>query len=285
MVQDAEAHAAEDRARREQIEKNNQLDTLIYQAEKTLARERRQDRRGRAQAASRRCSPRRKEDLESDDVARLDAARQRVEKASMHKAAERSTRRSRRRRGRRRGGRTGGSPGGAGARRRRRRDRRRVHGGEGQLARAPWSDRAQTRRPSCSASSPTGLRGRSLAARRPTSSRPRRRSSCASSSPAFAARTCTVTVDGDVLRIRGAARRASTDDVAAPAPDGDRERSLRARHPHRDPLRARARDARARGRLPDACVLPKRRRRRGAASSVERTLNADRSRSGRGAAT
>ena len=36
MVKDAEAHEAEDKARREAIEARNQLDSLIYSVEKTL---------------------------------------------------------------------------------------------------------------------------------------------------------------------------------------------------------------------------------------------------------
>jgi molecular chaperone DnaK len=40
MIKDAEAHASEDRARREQVEKHNQLDSLLYQADKTLAENR-----------------------------------------------------------------------------------------------------------------------------------------------------------------------------------------------------------------------------------------------------
>ncbi|MCX5738404.1 MAG: molecular chaperone DnaK, partial [Proteobacteria bacterium] len=36
MIRDAETHATEDHARREQVEKHNQLDTMIYGAEKTL---------------------------------------------------------------------------------------------------------------------------------------------------------------------------------------------------------------------------------------------------------
>lgn len=36
MIKDAEAHAAEDRKRKEKIDARNQLDTLIYQVEKDL---------------------------------------------------------------------------------------------------------------------------------------------------------------------------------------------------------------------------------------------------------
>jgi molecular chaperone DnaK len=86
MVSEAESHASEDRERRELIEKRNQLDTLVYGAEKTLrentdkvpedVRQRLEGVLGEA-----------RKDLESDDVARIDAARQRVEQ-EMHKVAE-----------------------------------------------------------------------------------------------------------------------------------------------------------------------------------------------------
>jgi molecular chaperone DnaK len=86
MVKDAESHASEDRTRRERIEKKNQLDNLIYSTEKTLR-----------ESGEKIPEPERKEleealaaargDLESEDVARLDAARQRVEQAA-HKAME-----------------------------------------------------------------------------------------------------------------------------------------------------------------------------------------------------
>ncbi len=86
MVSDAESHAQEDRARREQIEKRNQLDTLIYGGEKTLRDNQDklpEDLRKGAQGVLAEA----RKDLESDDVARLDAARQRVER-EMHKVAE-----------------------------------------------------------------------------------------------------------------------------------------------------------------------------------------------------
>jgi molecular chaperone DnaK len=86
MVKDAESHASDDRSRRERIEKKNQLDNLIYSTEKTLREsgeklpeaERKQLEEALAAARG---------DLESEDVARLDAARQRVEQAA-HKAME-----------------------------------------------------------------------------------------------------------------------------------------------------------------------------------------------------
>jgi len=86
MVKDAESHASEDRSRRERIEKKNQLDNLIYSTEKTLREsgeklpEAERKELEEALAAAR-------GDLESEDVARLDAARQRVEQAA-HKAME-----------------------------------------------------------------------------------------------------------------------------------------------------------------------------------------------------
>jgi molecular chaperone DnaK len=46
MVKEAEAHAAEDRARRDTIDARNQLDTLVYSVEKTLG-----DQKGRLDAA------------------------------------------------------------------------------------------------------------------------------------------------------------------------------------------------------------------------------------------
>jgi molecular chaperone DnaK len=86
MIRDAESHASEDHARREQVEKHNQLDSMIYQAEKTLA-----DNGDKIAAADRSrvesVLAEAKTDLESNDAARMDAARQRVEK-EMHAVAE-----------------------------------------------------------------------------------------------------------------------------------------------------------------------------------------------------
>ncbi len=86
MVSDAEAHAGEDRERREKIEKHNALDSMIYGAEKTLAENQEKvpeaDRKELEEVLAAA-----KVDLESDDLAKLDAARQRVEQA-MHKVAE-----------------------------------------------------------------------------------------------------------------------------------------------------------------------------------------------------
>ena len=86
MIKDAEAHAAEDHSRREQVEKHNQLDSLLYQAEKTLA-----DNREKLPEADRTrvegVLAEARQDLGSNDAARMDAARQRVEK-EMHGVAE-----------------------------------------------------------------------------------------------------------------------------------------------------------------------------------------------------
>ncbi len=86
MVKDAEAHAAEDHKRREGIEKKNQLDTFLYGAEKTLrdnADKLPAEEKTKAEEALKSA----RADLESEDVARMDAGRQRAEQA-MHKIAE-----------------------------------------------------------------------------------------------------------------------------------------------------------------------------------------------------
>jgi molecular chaperone DnaK len=86
MVREADAHASEDQERREKIEKRNALDSLVYNAEKTIREsgdkipeEEKKQIDEVLQGA--------KADLESDDLARIDAANQRVEQA-MHKIAE-----------------------------------------------------------------------------------------------------------------------------------------------------------------------------------------------------
>jgi molecular chaperone DnaK len=86
MVQEAEANASADKARRESIEKKNQLDSLIYQAEKTVAEN--GDKLDEAEkTALQGVLSDAKADLESNDAAKIDAARQRVE-AELHKVAE-----------------------------------------------------------------------------------------------------------------------------------------------------------------------------------------------------
>ena len=86
MVRDAEAHASEDRSRREVIEKHNALDSMIYQAEKTLTENKDKISAADVQAVEAAVADARK-DLESGDAAKLDAARQRLEQA-LHKVAE-----------------------------------------------------------------------------------------------------------------------------------------------------------------------------------------------------
>ncbi len=86
MVKDAEANASADAQRREGIEKKNQLDSLVYQAEKTLSEnEEKLDEADKTALSGALADA--KADLESDDAAKLDAARQRVE-AELHKIAE-----------------------------------------------------------------------------------------------------------------------------------------------------------------------------------------------------
>jgi molecular chaperone DnaK len=86
MVKDAEAHSSDDKTRRDSIEKKNNLDSMIYQAEKTLEENAEKlDESMKSDAASAIASA--KEDLESDDAARIDAGAQRLQ-AELHKVAE-----------------------------------------------------------------------------------------------------------------------------------------------------------------------------------------------------
>jgi molecular chaperone DnaK len=86
MVHDAEAHAADDRVQRDVIEKRNALDSMIYQAEKTVS-ENEAKLAGPDVEAVRSAIAEARKDLESDDAARLDAAKQSVEQ-QLHKVAE-----------------------------------------------------------------------------------------------------------------------------------------------------------------------------------------------------
>lgn len=86
MVRDAETHASEDTERREKIEKHNQLDSMVYQAEKMLTDN--ADKVGDSEKQSLQAAiDSAKKDLESDDAARLDAAKQQLE-SELHKLAE-----------------------------------------------------------------------------------------------------------------------------------------------------------------------------------------------------
>ncbi|MFK7897583.1 MAG: molecular chaperone DnaK [Myxococcota bacterium] len=86
MVNEAEANASEDTERREKIEKKNQLDSLIYQAEKMVAENGEKLDESEKTALDEAISSA-KADLESDDLAKLTAAHSAVEGA-LHKVAE-----------------------------------------------------------------------------------------------------------------------------------------------------------------------------------------------------
>jgi molecular chaperone DnaK len=86
MVKDAEVHASEDKAQKEKAEKHNALDSMIYQAEKMLG-ENDAKLSESDKASVRSAIADAKKDLESGDVAKFDAARQRVER-ELHKVAE-----------------------------------------------------------------------------------------------------------------------------------------------------------------------------------------------------
>jgi molecular chaperone DnaK len=86
MMLDAEQHAVEDAARKESVEKHNALDGLIYQGDKQLSEN--GDKLSDAERSSIETAlgDARKE-LESDDPAKLDVARQKLEQ-ELHKLAE-----------------------------------------------------------------------------------------------------------------------------------------------------------------------------------------------------
>jgi len=86
MVKEAEAHAGEDHARRERIEKKNQLDSIVYQGEKTIAESGESIPVGDKNEVDEALANA-KQALEGDDDATIDAARQRLEGA-LHKVAE-----------------------------------------------------------------------------------------------------------------------------------------------------------------------------------------------------
>jgi len=86
MVKEAESHATEDHTRRDEIEKKNQLDSMIYQAKKMV------EENGEKLLADDKVSIEgviadAEKDLESGDAAKLDAARQRLE-SELHRLAE-----------------------------------------------------------------------------------------------------------------------------------------------------------------------------------------------------
>ncbi len=86
MIREAEEHATEDHAQREKVEKRNGLDSIIYQGEKLL-QENEEKLSDVESGALKSAIEEAKKDLESDDQARFDAGRQRVEQ-ELHKLAE-----------------------------------------------------------------------------------------------------------------------------------------------------------------------------------------------------
>jgi molecular chaperone DnaK len=86
MAKEAEAHSAEDKAKREEIEARNQLDGMVYQVEKTLKEHGDKisaDDKGQVESALADA----KKALEGADAAAMNSARERLTQAS-HKLAE-----------------------------------------------------------------------------------------------------------------------------------------------------------------------------------------------------
>ena len=86
MTKEAEAHSAEDKSRREQIESKNQLDSLVYSVDKML-RENGGEISGSERGDVENAIADAKKVLESNDKASMDNARERLTQAS-HKLAE-----------------------------------------------------------------------------------------------------------------------------------------------------------------------------------------------------
>lgn len=86
MVKDAEAHAKEDSERRKAIETRNQLDSLVYQTEKTL-REQRDNLAAADVSAVEGALEEGREALKGEDIATMERARDRINQAA-HKLAE-----------------------------------------------------------------------------------------------------------------------------------------------------------------------------------------------------
>ena len=86
MIREAELHASEDQVQREKVEKRNSLDSIIYQGEKLL-QENEEKLSDVESGALKSAIEEAKKDLESDDQARFDVGRQRVEQ-ELHKIAE-----------------------------------------------------------------------------------------------------------------------------------------------------------------------------------------------------
>jgi len=86
MVKEAEAHAEDDKRKKEEIEARNQLDTLIYATEKTLKEHREkvgEEEAGKIEEAVKQA----REDLDSGDLGRIRGAMETLQKAS-HRLAE-----------------------------------------------------------------------------------------------------------------------------------------------------------------------------------------------------
>ena len=86
MVSDAEAHAQEDAERRKAVEARNQLDSLIYQTEKTI-KDHGENLSSEDKTALESALEEGREALKGDDVAAMDKARDRITENS-HKLAE-----------------------------------------------------------------------------------------------------------------------------------------------------------------------------------------------------
>src|SRR5438876_9538973 len=86
MAKEAEAHSAEDKAKREEIEARNQLDSLVYSVEKML-REQGDKISGSERGDVENAIADAKKALESNDKAQMDRARETLTQAS-HKLAE-----------------------------------------------------------------------------------------------------------------------------------------------------------------------------------------------------
>src|SRR6202022_2521344 len=86
MAKEAEAHAEEDKERREQIEAKNQLDSLVYSVEKML-REQGDKISGSERGGVEKGVADAKKALESNDKQQMDQSRERLTQAS-HKLAE-----------------------------------------------------------------------------------------------------------------------------------------------------------------------------------------------------
>ena len=86
MVTEAEANAEADKGRREAIDKHNELDSLIYQAEKQLS-ETSDKLEPTDKTAVEEAIAAAKEKLESQDVSELEGATQQLTQA-LHKVAE-----------------------------------------------------------------------------------------------------------------------------------------------------------------------------------------------------